>query len=180
MPIVQMHTETEWLAKEPPQKPKRNVLADTTLAFHWRPGVWFMLMRVDCDREDGMEAVITDPSAKALCPPQSATWGTSVVNKCDCMAFAIGPREGAHGSSFVSASSWNPRQGPYRIQVKGRASCRIVVSGGAQFSRQPHWAAADTVRIGPGEELAWTAKWGGVTAGDSTRVTLERVGSSHP
>jgi len=180
MPIVRMHTETEWLPKEAPQKRKGNVLTDTTLAFHWKPGVWFMLMRVDCNREDGMEAVITDPNGKVLCPLQSTAWGATVANKCDCMAFTMGPREGAQGSSSVSASSWNPRQGLYRIQVKGLASSRIVVSWGAQFSRQPHWAAGDTASIAPGEELVWMAKWGSVTAGDSTGVTLQRVGSSPP
>ena len=181
MPIVRMHTQTEWVHKEaPPRHRKRNVLADTTLAFHWKPGVWFMLMRVDCDREDGMEAVITDPNGKVLCPLQSTAWGATVADKCDCMAFRMGPREGTQGSCFLSASSWNPRPGLYRIQVKGLASSRIVVTGGAQFSPQPHWAAGDTASIGPGEELKWMVKWGNVTAGDSTRVTLQRVGSSPP
>jgi hypothetical protein len=45
------------------------------------------------------------------------------------------------------------------------------------FSRQPHWGAADTVSIGPREERAWEARWGGVTIGDSGRVTLQRVRS---
>jgi hypothetical protein len=122
-----------------------------------------------------MQAVITDPNGKILCPLRNTNWGATVANKCDCMAFSMGPREGGNGLSVVDASAWQPRQGLYRIQVKGLAPCRIVVSGGAQFSRNPHWAAADTTSIGLGEELAWTAKWGGVTAGDSTRVTLERV-----
>ena len=135
---------------------------------------------VDCDREDGMEAVITDPNGKVLCPLQSTAWRATVANKCDCLAFGIGPGEGSRGSSFVSASSWNPGRGLYRIQVKGLASSRIVVCAGAQFSRQPHWAAGDTASIGPGDELAWMAKWGSVTPGDSTRVTLQRVGSSPP
>jgi len=178
MPIVRMHTETEWLPKEAHPKRERYVLTDTTLAFHWKPGVWFMLLRVDCDREDGFQAVITDPNGKVLCPLQTAA--QQVANKCDCMGFGMGPREGAHGWSFVSASSWNPRRGPYRIQVKGLAPCRVVVSGGAQFSRNPHWGAADTLSIGPGEELVWTANWGDVAAGDSTRVTVRRVGSSNP
>ena len=68
-----------------------------------------MLMRVDCDREDGMEAVITDPNGKVLCPLQSTAWGATVADKCDCMAFRMGPREGTQGSCFLSASSWNPR-----------------------------------------------------------------------
>ena len=66
------------------------------------------------------------------------------------------------------------------VEVKGLASSRIVVSGGAQFSRQPHWGAGDTVRIGPGEEFAWMATWGSVRPGDSTRVTLQQVGGSAP
>ncbi len=150
------------------------VLTDTTLTFHWTPGVWFMLARVDCDREDGVQAVITDPNGNVLCPLQSRLWGTAVANKCDCIAGSFGPREGTHGASFVSTSTWEPARGLYRIRVKGLAPCRIVVSGGAQFSRQPHWAAADTMSIGPGEECAWTAQWGRVTAGDSSRVTLHR------
>jgi hypothetical protein len=150
------------------------VLTDTTLTFHWTPGVWFMLARVDCDREDGMDAIITDPSGKVLCPLESSAWGATVANKCDCIAAHFGPREGAHGVSCVSTSAWEPRRGLYRIRVRGLAQCRIVVRGGGQFSRQPHWAAADTMNIGPGEEHAWTAQWGGVTAGDSSRVTLRR------
>jgi hypothetical protein len=178
MPIVRMYSGADWVREEPPPKHRKgNVLADTTLAFHWKPGVWFMLMRVDCDREDGMEAVITDPNGKVLCPLRNTTSGATVANKCDCIAFNMGPREGGRGSSFVDASAWHPQRGPYRIQVTGLAPCRIVVSGGAQFSPHPHWAMADTTSIGPGEELAWTAKWGDVTAGDSTRVTLQRVGS---
>ena len=159
---------------------RANVFSDTTLAFHWKPGVWFMLLRVDCDRDDGMEASIADPSGKILCPLQSMAWSTPVANKCDCIAGNFGPREGSHGSSFVSVSSWRPRQGPYRIRVRGLAPCRIVVRGGAQFSPQPHWGATDTLSIGPGEEFAWTAKWGAVTAGDSSRVALQRVRSSSP
>jgi hypothetical protein len=159
---------------------RASVLTDTTLTFHSTPGVWFMLMRVDCDRDDGMEAVITDPDGKVLCPLQSRAWGATVANKCDCFAANFGPRESAHGTSFVSASAWHPRRGLYRIRVKGLAPCRIVVRAGAQFSPRPHWAATDTVSIGPGEERTWSAKWGGVTAGDSSRVTLQRVGGSNP
>ena len=95
-------------------------------------------------------------------------------------ADSLGPREGERGFSFVSASLWHPMLGAYRIRVKGLASSRIVVSGGAQFSRQAHWAAGDTASIGPGEALAWMAKWGSVVAGDSTRVALQRVGTSSP
>jgi hypothetical protein len=159
---------------------RANVLSDTTLAFHWTPGVWFMLMRVDCDRDGGMEAVITDANGKVLCPLQNKAWGATVANKCDCMAASIGPREGAHGSSFVSASAWHPRRGLYRIRVKGLALCRIVVSAGAIFSRQPHWGAADTVNIGPREERVWEARWGDVSTGDSSRVALQRARSSNP
>jgi len=184
MPIVRLHTETEWIRKEAPQKrDKRNVLADTTLVFHWKPGVWFMLMRVDCDREAGMEAVITDPNGKVLCPLPIRPWAATVANKCDCLGFSFGHgfgHGGAHGPSFLSASAWHPRPGLYRIRVKGLAPCRIVVTGGAQFSRQPHWGAADAVSIGPGEERAWAARWKGVTAGDSSRVTLQRVGGPNP
>jgi branched-chain amino acid transport system substrate-binding protein len=32
------------------------VSTDTSLAFHATPGVWFMLLRVDCNREGGMDA----------------------------------------------------------------------------------------------------------------------------
>ncbi len=174
MPIVKTRAETEWVRKAS-QKRKRNVLTDTTLTFHWKPGVWFMHMRVDCDREDGMEAVISDPKGKALCPLLRATWGTQVANKCDCMALAMGPREGSPGLAFVSTSSWRPKRNPYRIRVKGLAPCRIVVSVGAQYSSNPHWAVPDTVNIGQGEELAWTATWGSATTGDSTRVTLQRI-----
>ena len=35
------------------------VLRDTSFGFHPTPGVW-LLLRVDCDREGGMDAEITD------------------------------------------------------------------------------------------------------------------------
>ena len=67
------------------------VLRDTSLAFHRTPGVWFMLLRVDCDREDGMEAEIIDPSGKVLCPLRVGNPGaTMVANRCDCLALRLG------------------------------------------------------------------------------------------
>src|SRR5262245_20821475 len=96
------------------------VLRDTSLAFHATPGVWFMLLRVDCDREAGMNAEVTDPSGRILCPLKVGNPGAEVVaNRCDCMALSIGPREGSQGTSFVSADSWKPVRGLYQIRVRG-------------------------------------------------------------
>jgi hypothetical protein len=152
------------------------VLRDTSLAFHWTPGVWFMLLRVDCDREDGMEAEIIDPSGKVLCPLRVGNPGaTMVANRCDCLALSLGPREGSRGWSAVDATAWKPKRGLYGIRVKGLAPCKVMVSGGAAFSRSPHWAPADTMMIGPGEEHFWTAQWGAIKQGDSSRVRLHRA-----
>jgi len=151
------------------------VLADTSLTFHWTPGAWFMLLRVDCNRQLGMEAEVTDPSGKVLCPLKAgSTWATQVANRCDCFAFNHGPIEGGGGFAFVSASLWKPSRAPYRIRVRCDATCEIRVSVGAQFSRTPHWGEADTLTIGPGDERVWTARWGNILHGDSSRVSLQR------
>lgn len=153
------------------------VFTDTTRVFHWTPGVWFMLLRVDCDREDGMEAEIVDPGGNVLCPLKVGNaLAVMVTNRCDCMAFGLGPREGSHGSSFVSTSAWNPRRGHYLIRVKGLAPCTIRVSGGAQFSEKVYWGLADTLGLGVGRKYEWTARWGDVAPGDSSRTKVQRAG----
>ncbi len=152
------------------------ILTDTSLAFHSTPGIWFMLMRVDCDQPQGMEAEITDPTGKVICPLRGGNSGaTAVANRCDCLGASIGPREGSiPGSSFLSAACWQPGTGPYRIRVKGLARCRITVSAGAHYSPTPHWGPTDSLTIEPGEEFTWSVWWGNVAAGDSTRATLRR------
>ena len=153
------------------------VLTDTTLAFHDTPGVWFMLLRVDSETLDGMKAEVIAPSGKNLCPHPGVSDGRSVVEtQCDCWALGMERREGdTDGWSAMSVGTWNPMRGSYRIRVRALLPCKISVSAGAKFSHQPHWAAADTLRVSPGEEYVWTARWGDVAPGDSTRVKLKRA-----
>jgi hypothetical protein len=139
-----------------------------------------MLMRVDCNLMTGMEAVISDPDGKVLCPIHDGAWGSAQVkNRCDCMGMAFEPDEGAPGNSFLDAATWHPKKGLYHIRVKGRAPCKIVIGAGAMCSRTPHWTFTDSLNIESGEELVWTAKWGSIGR-DSTRVILQRLPTNSP
>jgi hypothetical protein len=153
------------------------VPTEPNLAFHWTPGVWFMLLRADADHQGGIRAEITDPQGKVLCPANSWSPEWQVKNRCDCMAFSLGPREGSNGATAVSISAWRPQRGFYRIKVVGLRSCRVSVMAGAQFSPRPHWGEPDTLSIRAGDEHVWLATWDKLTSRDSCRVTLRRADS---
>src|SRR5512138_1005921 len=90
---------------------------DTSLASHATPGVWVMLLQVDCSPDSGVDAEIRDPTGKLLCPlivgnPRE----TVVANRCDCSWISEGPGKDAIGLTTVKIGAWQPKGGAYRIR----------------------------------------------------------------
>jgi hypothetical protein len=151
------------------------VPADSNLALHWVPGVWFLNLYV---AGDSVVVVISDPRGHEAachfpCEDEKAGACTNTIADADFFAFGTTEREGSRIPGFLSLSTWRPQRGVYRITVKGRGSSRVSVMAGAQYSRQPHWKQ-DTLTVAAGEEYAWLVRWGKVLEGDSSRVALRR------